>query len=62
MQLCNNLNQNEYKIIIILIKSIFFHQRIHHEHLLLHNKLLAYFLATYKSMLVEVIPKQDVNV
>ena len=63
MQFRNNLNQNEYKMIIISIKAnlYIFSSKIHHEHLALQRKFLVSFLITYKSMFGEVIPKQRVK-
>ena len=57
MQLCNDLNQNQHEIMIILIKAIFFfRQRIHPKHLLLQSKFSASLQVTYKSMFMLVIP------
>ena len=61
MKLCDNLNQNEYKIIFVLMKENLYFLFIN-EHLLQQIKFLASIQISSKSRLVNVIPRQCVNV
>ena len=59
MQLCNDLNQNSYKIITILIKANLYFLFIQES---TKSKFLASFQVKWKSMMMEVILKQSENV
>ena len=58
--LCNNSNQNEYEIVLILILKqihIFFLSKSSQQPFVIEKKFLPSFQVTCKSMFVEVIPK-----